>query len=164
ALVNGGTPAPDLSPSWQANAPPPAPPARRPTASAIDGSDASPPTQPPPSSATTRIRRTVVKAIVLGFVLQLVVLALATGLHMELARAVTFGVVLTLGFYGVVLAMVHARLGDSGLRPVWSIGPPGTALVTGVGVGALQAGVLIVLSSAVAGHLSADSTATTVAA
>src|SRR5438067_6166594 len=107
ALVHGGTPAPDLSPSWQANAPPPAPPARRPTASAIYGSDASPPTQPPPSSATTRIRRTVVKAIVLGFVLQLVVLALATGLHMELARAVTFGVVLTLGFYGVVLAMVH---------------------------------------------------------
>jgi len=63
-----------------------------------------------------------------------------------------------------VFAMVQRPFADSGFRPVGSSGPPGTALVVGVAAAPLQAGVVIVLTSAIAGHLAADATATAVAA
>jgi membrane protease YdiL (CAAX protease family) len=128
-----------------------------------------PPTVPiaPPSgdvpagTAPTRpITPTVIKAILLGVVLQGVVYAISRGLHLDPAPAVAVALGLTLAFYLVVLSMVQGRLLDSGVRPVWHIGPPGTALAIGAVVGSLQAGLVIGVSSALAGHMSSDASAT----
>ena len=112
------------------------------------------------AGAKNPIPRTVVKAILLGVVLQVVVYALARGLHMQAAPAVAFGLGLTLAFYLFVLAMVQGRLLDSGIRPVWHIGPPGTGLVVGVGVGTAIAFTVLALNSLLAGHVTSDPTAT----
>jgi membrane protease YdiL (CAAX protease family) len=109
---------------------------------------------------TRSITPTVVKAILLGVVLQGVVYAISRGLRLDPAPAVALALGLTLAFYLVVFSMVQGRLLDSGVRPIWHIGPPGTALVMGVVVGSLQAGVVVALSSLLAGHVASDATAT----
>src|SRR5947207_4073027 len=118
----------------------------------------------PAPAAAAPIRSTVVRAIVLGFVLQIVILAGARGLHMEPARAVTWAVVAILVFYGVVLGMVGNRVSEHGIRPLWTIGPPGTGLVIGVGAGVVAAGLVVAVSSGIAGHVVGDPSATIVAA
>src|SRR4051794_23222149 len=67
--------------------------------------------------AKGRIPVTVVKAIALGVVLQVVSLGIARGLHMEPASAVALGLGLTLAFYLVVLSMVQGRLFDTSVKP-----------------------------------------------
>jgi membrane protease YdiL (CAAX protease family) len=113
-----------------------------------------------PPIGKSPITPTVVKAIVLGLALQGVVFGLSRALHLEATSAVALGLGLTLAFYLVVLSMVQGRLIDSGLKPVWHIGPPGTGLVIGVGVGTVAAFVVIGVSSLIAGHVSSDATAT----
>ncbi|MCU1450808.1 MAG: Abortive infection protein [Acidimicrobiales bacterium] len=121
--------------------------------------------QPGTVEATTtspdrnRIGPTVVKAILLGVVLQAVVYGLTRGLNLEPAPAVVLGLGLTLSFYLVVLFMVQGRLFYGSVKPVWHIGPPGTGLVIGVGVGSLQALFVVAVASLVAGRVSSDSSA-----
>src|SRR5207302_304611 len=79
-----------------------------------------------PGRDRTPIAPTVVKAILLGVVLQAVVYGLSRGLDMEPAPAVVLGLGLTLSFYLVVLFMVQGRLFYGAVKPVWHIGPPGT--------------------------------------
>jgi membrane protease YdiL (CAAX protease family) len=127
-----------------------------------------PPVHPPlpgtgaPATGRDRnpIAPTVVKAILLGVVLQVVVYGLSRGLDMEPAPAVVLGLGLTLAFYLVVLFMVQGRLFYGAVKPIWHIGPPGTGLVIGVGVGTLQALFVVALSSLVAGHVASDDSAT----
>ena len=106
------------------------------------------------------IPRTVVKAILLGVVLQVVAFGLTRALHLQSPTAVALGLGLTISFYLLVLSLVQGRLFDSAVKPVWHIGPPGTALVIGITVGALQAAFVVLASSAVAGHVSSDASAT----
>ena len=57
-------------------------------------------------SGKNPIPRTVVKAILLGVVLQAVVFGLTRGLHLQPPTAVALGLGLTVAFYLVVLSMV----------------------------------------------------------
>jgi membrane protease YdiL (CAAX protease family) len=79
---------------------------------------------------------------------------------MQPAPAVALGLGLTLAFYLFVLAIVQGRLLDSGIKPVWHVGQPGTGLVIGVGVGIAIAFTVLALNSLLAGHISSDPTAT----
>jgi membrane protease YdiL (CAAX protease family) len=108
------------------------------------------------------IPRTVVRAILLGVVLQVVVYGLTRGVHMQPAPAVAFGLGLTLAFYLFVFAMVQGRLRDSAVNPVWHVGPPAQAAALGVAVGAAQALFVVAVTSAVAGRLASDDVAATV--
>jgi membrane protease YdiL (CAAX protease family) len=138
--------------------PPAAPP--RPTVPAVP--PPAPATRPEPVAALAAknpITPTVVKAILLGVVLQGVVYSLSRWLHLEPAPAVALGLGLTLAFYLVVLWMVQGRLFYSAVKPVWHIGPPATGVAIGVGVGGLQALVVVAVTSALAGHLSSDASA-----
>jgi len=148
-----GSPSPQVGPppsSYTPYAPPPEP---NPAAAAV---------LPPASSS--HIPRTVVTAILLGVVLQVVDYALTRALHLPPAPAVILGLGLTVAFYLVVLSMVQGRLFDGRVRPVWHVGSPGTGLAVGVGVGAALAFLIVVANSAMAGHLTSDATATTVIA
>jgi membrane protease YdiL (CAAX protease family) len=106
------------------------------------------------------IAPTVVKAILLGVVLQAVVYGLSRGLNLEPAPAVVLGLGLTLSFYLVVLFMVQGRLFYGSVKPVWHIGSPRTGLIIGVGVGTLQALFVVAVVSLIAGRVSSDDSAT----
>jgi membrane protease YdiL (CAAX protease family) len=119
------------------------------------------PAAPLVSDGRSPVTPTVVKAILLGVLLQGVVFGLSRSLRLEPTTAVMLGLGLTVAFYLLVLSMVQSRLAYSGVSPVWSIGPPGTGLVVGVGVGALQALLVVGLTSAVLGRVASDDSATT---
>src|SRR5437763_8437838 len=100
-----------------------------------------------------RIPRTVVLAILMGVVLQVVSYALVKALHLQAPTAVALGLGLTITFYLLVLSLVQGRLSDSAVKPVWHIGPPAAGLAIGVTVGAALAFLVIAANSALAGHL-----------
>jgi membrane protease YdiL (CAAX protease family) len=116
----------------------------------------------PGPAPKNRIPRTVVMAILMGVVLQVVSYGLVKALHLPAPTAVALGLGLTVAFYLLVLSLVQGRLFDSAVKPVWHVGPPGTGLVIGVTVGAALAFVVVAANSAIAGHLTSDSTAMTV--
>ncbi|MBV8160527.1 MAG: CPBP family intramembrane metalloprotease [Acidimicrobiia bacterium] len=119
---------------------------------------------PPGRPATPKnpIPRTVVTAILLGVVLQVVTYGLVRGLHLPPATGVVLGLGLTVAFYLAVLWLVQGRLFYGEVRPVWHVGAPGAGAAVGVGVGAGVALAVVTLNSAIAGHLASDATATTV--
>jgi membrane protease YdiL (CAAX protease family) len=123
------------------------------------------PPVPNPAAASTspaakhHIPRTVVTAILLGVVLQVVDYVLTRALHLNAPTAVALGLGLTLAFYLVVLSLVQGRLYEGRVQPVWHVGSPGTGALVGIGVGAAIALLVIAANSALAGHLMSDGTA-----
>jgi membrane protease YdiL (CAAX protease family) len=95
----------------------------------------------------------------MGVVLQVVAYVLTKALHLQAPTAVALGLGLVLAFYLLVLSLVQGRLFDSEVKPVWHVGSPGTGVVVGVGVGAALAFLIVAANSALAGHLTSDSTA-----
>ncbi|MBV9410680.1 MAG: CPBP family intramembrane metalloprotease [Acidimicrobiia bacterium] len=114
---------------------------------------------PPAPGSGHHIPRTVVTAIGLGVVLQVVDYVLTRGLHLQNPTAVGLGLGLTLAFYLVVLSLVQGRLYEGKVQPVWHIGSPGPGALVGIAVGAALAGLVILANSALAGHLTSDATA-----
>jgi membrane protease YdiL (CAAX protease family) len=122
--------------------------------------------KPPPfvagrPAAKNPIPRTVVLAILMGVVLQVVAYALIRGLHLAPATGVMLGLGLTVAFYLVVLSLVQGRLIDSDVRPAWHLGAPGTGVAVGVTVGACMALGIAGLLTLLAGHVSSDANAMT---
>jgi membrane protease YdiL (CAAX protease family) len=131
---------------------PPAPPVPNPAVASAAAAAGAP-------ASDHHIPRTVVTAISLGVVLQVVLYFLPRALHLQNPTAVGLGLGLILAFYLVVLSLVQGRLYEGKVKPVWHVGSPGRGALVGIGVGAALALLVIAANSALAGHLTSDATA-----
>lgn len=94
-------------------------------------------------------------AIGLGGVMQLVALALAHVTSIEPEALIRYDIVLTVGFYAVVAAMIVSQITPS-VRLRWGDGPLAVRIGLGATVGVGISLVLLGLVSAAAGHLQSD--------
>jgi membrane protease YdiL (CAAX protease family) len=75
--------------------------------------------------------------------------------HLEPATYIRYALLLTLGVYIVVGALVVTRL-VPGIRLRWHTGRPATGILVGAAVGGTLSGLLLAAVSSAAGHLSPD--------
>lgn len=94
-------------------------------------------------------------AIGLGGIVQLIALGLTHINGIEPSTLLRYDIVLTLGLYAGVAAMVVSQITPS-VRLWWGEGPLGIRVAIGAGVGAVLSGTLLFLVSAGAGHLDPD--------
>ena len=97
----------------------------------------------------------VATAIAIGAVGMGVSWLLGRDQHLEPATYIRYALMLTLGVYVVVGALVVTRL-VPGVRLRWHTGRPATAILVGAGVGGALSGLLLAAVSSTAGHLSPD--------
>lgn len=97
----------------------------------------------------------VVTAICIGAIGMGVSWLLGRDGHLEPATYIRYALVLTLGVYVVVGALVVIRL-VPGVRLRWHTGKPATGILLGGGIGGALSGVLLAGVSSAAGHLSPD--------
>lgn len=97
----------------------------------------------------------VVLAIGLGGLLQLVALGLAHKTSIEPDTLIRYDLVLTLGLYAVVAAMIVSQITPS-IRLRWGDGPLALRIGIGAGAGVGFSLVLLALISAASGHLQTD--------
>jgi membrane protease YdiL (CAAX protease family) len=112
----------------------------------------------PPDSGPMLGRRAialVVTAICIGAVGMGVSWLLGRDSHLEPATYIRYALVLTLGVYVVVGALVVVRL-VPGVRLRWHTGRPAAGILLGAGVGGALSGLLLAGVSSAAGHLSPD--------
>lgn len=94
-------------------------------------------------------------AIGLGGLVQLIALALSHISGIEPSTLLRYDLVLTLGLYAGVAAMVVSQITPS-VRLWWGDGPGATRIAIGAGIGGVLSGTLLLLVSAGAGHLDPD--------
>jgi len=132
-----------------------APPAAPPRAVPVPG-------RPPggPDPARSRIGWTtvlVVGAILLGALLLEVVMPLLDSRNrLESDAAMRYGIVLTVLLYALVGSAVLVYLHRTGHRLRWRCGPPWRGVLLGVACGGAAVGLLLILTSAITGHVTTD--------
>ena len=109
--------------------------------------------------AAGQARRTVWRAIGLGLLLQIVSVSVAAAGHLEPEAGIKLGLLLTLGFYVVVLAMAVGRMVVSAIRPRWTtVRGFGASVAAGLLTGVLMLAGVFTLMEAVSGHVVVDPT------
>jgi membrane protease YdiL (CAAX protease family) len=94
-------------------------------------------------------------AIALGGILQLIAVALAHSRSIEPDTLIRYDIVLTLGMYAVVAAMIVSQITPS-IRLRWGDGPLAVRVAVGAGAGIGFSLLLLAVVSAAAGHLQTD--------
>jgi membrane protease YdiL (CAAX protease family) len=97
----------------------------------------------------------VAAAIGLGGVMQLIAVRIAHVSSVEPEALIRYDIVLTIGMYAVVAAMIVSQITPS-VRLRWGNGPLAYHVIVGAGVGVAISLVLLVLVSAAAGHMQSD--------
>jgi membrane protease YdiL (CAAX protease family) len=112
---------------------------------------------------STSVGATVIGAILLGGLMQLVFYLLGRNGHTEPEAFVRYAIVGTVAFYCAVAVIIIQRVHLQHVRLMWTQGPPLLNVGIGAGVGlALGAG-MVAFSSAAAGHWATDSNAQLIA-
>jgi membrane protease YdiL (CAAX protease family) len=99
---------------------------------------------------------TVIGAIALGGLLQLLFLHLGRNPNYEPEKLVRYEIVALVAFYGIVAAIVIQRLTAGRVRLFWTDGKPLQGALIGGGIGLTLGLVLLGINSAINGHLSTD--------
>lgn len=95
-------------------------------------------------------------AIATGAVFAAIVWAITSPGSIEPGHAIRLALVFTLAQYGVVSVLVLGRAATSAVRPRWAIGPAWRGAMCGFVLGAVAAGLLVGVMSAVSGAVGTD--------